>query len=125
MKHAIHARRRRRLLAAVPALAMAAIGLYGPGTANAVAVPAVISPGEFYVNYAEPAIQPDSHGKETKGGNGVYGGVGDNARAFDRKHANGNPLAARQLAGLEAKSISTGKNPRQLKQAPVRRSRSC
>ncbi|WP_155368989.1 immune inhibitor A domain-containing protein [Catellatospora vulcania] len=119
MKHAIHARRRRRLFAAVPALALAAVGLYGPGTANAVAAPAVISPSEFYINYAEPAVQPDTTGKETKGANGIYGSAADKTRAFDRKHANGNPLTAHQLAKLEAKSIKTGKNPRNLKQAPA------
>ncbi len=119
MKHAIQARRRRRLLAGVPALALAAVGLYGPGTASAVAADpvAVISPGEYYINYAEPAIQPDTDGKEVKGKGGVYGGTLDKARAFDRKHANGNPLTANQLAKLEAKSIKTGKSPRQLKQA--------
>ncbi|BCJ72110.1 protease [Catellatospora sp. IY07-71] len=118
MKHAIHARRRRRLLAGVPALALAAVGLYGPGTASAAATPtAVISPSEYYINYAEPAVQPDTDGKEVKGKGGIYGSALDKARAFDRKHANGNPLTANQLAKLEAKSIKTGKSPRQLKQA--------
>ncbi|MEV4418094.1 immune inhibitor A domain-containing protein [Catellatospora sp. NPDC049609] len=120
MKHAIHARRKRRLLAGLPVLALAAAGLYGPGTANAVAAPtATISPSEFYINYAEPAVQPDTHGKEVKGKGGLYGSPAEQAHAFDRKHARGNPLTATQLAKLEHKSIKTGKNPRQLKKAPT------
>ncbi|MEU8005074.1 immune inhibitor A domain-containing protein [Catellatospora sp. NPDC049111] len=120
MKHAIHAQRRRRLLAAVPALALAAVGLTAPTAATAAAGPtAVISPSEFYINYAEPAIQPDTTGKETKGAGGVYGAKEDKTRAFDKKHAAGNPLTAHQLAKLEAKSIKERKSPRKIKQAPT------
>ena len=36
---------------------------------------------------------------------------------FDRKHADGNPKAARQLASAEQQAIRTGKSPRQIKQA--------
>ncbi|BCJ73640.1 hypothetical protein CS0771_31840 [Catellatospora sp. IY07-71] len=120
MKHADHARRRRRLLAGVPALALAAAGLYAPAAASAVAAPsAVISPSEFYINYAEPAVQHDTEGKEVKGKGGVYGSVVDRAKAFDRKHGKGNPLTARELAKLEAKSIRQGGSPRRYKKAPT------
>ncbi|WP_155368990.1 M6 family metalloprotease domain-containing protein [Catellatospora vulcania] len=120
MTHAIHAQRRRRLLAAVPALALAAVGMYAPAAATAAAGPtAVISPSEYYINYAEPAIQPDTTGKETKGAGGLFGGAGDKTRAFDKKHASGNPLTSRQLAKLEAKSIKERKSPRKIKQAPT------
>ena len=99
MKHAIHAQRRRRLLAAVPALALAAVGLTAPTAATAAASPtAVISPSEYYINYAEPAIQPDTTGKEVKGADGIYLAAEDKTRAYDKKHAAGNPLTARQLA---------------------------
>ncbi|GAA2387399.1 protease [Catellatospora methionotrophica] len=120
MKHAIHAQRRRRLLAAVPALALAAVGLAAPTTAAAATGPtAVISPSEFYINYAEPAVQPDTTGKETKGAGGVFGAKADKTRAIDKKHAAGNPLTAREIAKLEAKSIKERKSPRKIKQAPT------
>ncbi|MGK5737344.1 hypothetical protein [Micromonospora sp. URMC 103] len=79
---------------------------------------AVIGPDEYYINYAEPEVQPDTAGREVKGRDGVYAPALDAARAFDRKHAGGNPVTARELAKVEAKSLKTGKNPRKIKQAP-------
>ncbi|HEX6968853.1 MAG TPA: immune inhibitor A domain-containing protein [Micromonosporaceae bacterium] len=122
MKHAIHqSRSRRRLLVALPALALGATTLTVTGTPSAQeasAAPAVIGADEYYINYAEPRVQPDSNGPEVKGKDGIYRPALDRARAFDRKHSQGNPVTARQLAKLEAKAIKTGKNPRQIKQAP-------
>ncbi|MEV1328295.1 immune inhibitor A domain-containing protein [Micromonospora costi] len=113
---------RRRLLVALPAIALAATSLTVTGSASAAepsAAPrAVIGPDEYYINYAEPEVQPDTAGREVKGRDGVYAPPGDAARAFDRKHARGNPVTARELAKIEAKSIRTGKNPRKIKQAP-------
>ena len=37
------------------------------------------------------------------------------AKAYDAKHAKGNPVAARQLAKLEAEAVRTGKSPKQVK----------
>lgn len=120
MKRALRAAPR-RMLATVPALALVAAALpassSGTSTAASTDIVATISPDEYYINYAEPAVQPDSAGKEIKGKGGVYESPIDRAKVFDRKHAHGNPLTARQLARLEAQSIKTGKSPRRIKQA--------
>ncbi|SDZ35757.1 immune inhibitor A [Micromonospora pattaloongensis] len=111
---------RRRLLVAVPALALVASTLTVSGSATAEQrdpVLASIGADEHYINYAEPAVQPDTYGKEIKGKGGVYGSAIERTKAYDRKFATGNPLTARQLAKLEAKSIKTGKSPRNIKQA--------
>ena len=111
---------RRRLLVALPAIALAASSLTVTGGAAA-AEPgparATIGADEHYINYAEPAVQPDSSGREVKGKGGVYAPAVEDARAYDRKYARGNPVAAGQLAKHEAKSIMTGKSPRQFKKA--------
>lgn len=111
---------RRRLLVALPAIALAATSLTVTGSAAAQTAgpaPARIGADEYYINYAEPEVQPDSGGKEVKGADGVYTSAADEARTYDRKLAGGNPVTARQLAKLEAKAIKTGQNPRQIKQA--------
>ncbi|MEV1287735.1 immune inhibitor A domain-containing protein [Micromonospora sp. NPDC049679] len=111
---------RRRLLVAVPALALAATTLTVPGSAAAERsdpIRASIGSDEYYINYAEPAVQPDTHGKEVKGKGGIYGSAVERTKAYDRKFARGNPLTAKELAKLEAKSIKTGKSPREIKQA--------
>ncbi|MFG1954343.1 hypothetical protein [Micromonospora sp. NPDC048830] len=112
---------RRRLLVALPAIALAATSLTVTGTASAeTSSPrAIIGADEHYINYAEPEVQPDTAGKEVKGADGVYTAAADEARAYDRKFAGGNPVTARQLAKLEAQSIKTGESPRQIKQAPA------
>ncbi|MFC3503853.1 immune inhibitor A domain-containing protein [Micromonospora krabiensis] len=112
---------RRRLLVALPAVALAATSLTVTSSASAetsAAPRAVIGADEYYINYAEPEVQPDSHGREVKGKDGVYTTPADEARAFDRKYARGNPVTAKQLAKIEAKSIRTKLNPRKIKQAP-------
>ncbi|MFU8872125.1 immune inhibitor A domain-containing protein [Micromonospora sp. SL4-19] len=111
---------RRRLLVALPAIALAAASLTVTGSAAAQSAgpaPATIGADEFYINYAEPEVQPDTAGKEVKGKDGIYTSPADEAKAYDRKYAAGNPLTARELAKLEAKAIKTGKSPRQIKQA--------
>ncbi|MEU5721376.1 immune inhibitor A domain-containing protein [Micromonospora sp. NPDC047738] len=111
---------RRRILVALPAIALAAASLTVTGSAAAQTAgpaPATIGADEFYINYAEPEVQPDTGGKEVKGKDGIYTSPGDDAKAYDRKFAGGNPVTARELAKLEAKAIKTGKSPRQIKQA--------
>ncbi|SBT50885.1 immune inhibitor A domain-containing protein [Micromonospora auratinigra] len=110
---------RRRLLVALPAIALAAASLTVTGSAAAQQSGGspTIGADEFYVNYAEPEVQPDTAGKEVKGKDGVFTTAADEARAYDRKFAGGNPVAARELAKAEAKAIKTGKSPRQIKQA--------
>ncbi|MFG1661058.1 immune inhibitor A domain-containing protein [Micromonospora chersina] len=111
---------RRRLLVALPAIALAATSLTVTGSAAAQTsgvARAAIGADDHYINYAEPEVQPDTPGKEVKGKDGVFTSPVDAARAYDRKFAGGNPVAARELAKLEAKAIKTGKSPRQIKQA--------
>ncbi|WP_262283325.1 immune inhibitor A [Micromonospora sp. MA102] len=111
---------RRRLLVALPAIALAATSLTVTGSAAAqTSGPAPVSVGadEYYINYAEPEVQPDTGGKEIKGRDGVFTSAADEARAYDRKYAAGNPVAARELARVEAKAIRTGQSPRRIKQA--------
>ncbi|MCW3818362.1 immune inhibitor A [Micromonospora sp. DR5-3] len=111
---------RRRILVALPAIALAAASLTVTGSAAAQTsgpAPAKIGSDEFYINYAEPEVQPDTGGKEVKGKDGIFTSAPDEAKAYDRKYAGGNPVAARELAKLEAKAIKTGKSPRQIKQA--------
>ncbi|NES26262.1 M6 family metalloprotease domain-containing protein [Micromonospora terminaliae] len=111
---------RRRLLVALPAIALAAASLTVTGSAAAQTsggARATIGADDYYINYAEPEVQPDTPGKEVKGKDGVFTSPVDAARAYDRKFAGGNPKAARELAKLEAKAIKTGQSPRQIKQA--------
>ena len=71
-----------------------------------------------YINYVAPQIERSTTGKEVKGKDGVYRPANksalDQATAIDRKYAKGNPVAARQLAKLEAEAIKTGKSPRKI-----------
>ncbi|MFJ6196551.1 immune inhibitor A domain-containing protein [Micromonospora sp. NPDC092111] len=111
---------RRRLLVALPAIALVATSLTVTGSAAAQTAgpaPARIGSDEFYINYAEPEVQPDTAGKEVKGADGILTPAADEARAYDRKFAGGNPLAARELARNEAKAIRTGLSPRKFKKA--------
>ncbi|PSK64234.1 Immune inhibitor A [Micromonospora sp. MH33] len=111
---------RRRILVALPAIALAAASLTVTGSAAAQTsggARATVGADDYYINYAEPEVQPGTPGKEVKGKDGVYTSPVDAARAYDRKFAGGNPKAARELAKLEAKAIKTGKSPRQIKQA--------
>lgn len=123
MNHKPQSRARRRLLVALPAIALAATSLTVSGSAAAQpssgTPQAVIGADEHYINYAEPEVQPDTTGREVKGKGGVYTPAAESARAFDRKHARGNPVTARQLAKDEAKSLKTGQNPRKFKKAPT------
>ncbi|MDM4784488.1 immune inhibitor A domain-containing protein [Micromonospora sp. b486] len=113
-------RARRRLLVALPAIALAASSLTVTGSAAAQparSAPVTIGADEHYINYAEPEVQPDTGGKEVKGRDGIFSSPADEARAYDRKYAGGNPIAARELARLEAKSIRSGQSPRKIKKA--------
>lgn len=123
MNHKPQSRARRRLLVALPVIALAATSLTVSGSAAAQTPSgtpqAVIGADEHYINYAEPEVQPDTTGREVKGKGGIYTPAAESARAFDQKHARGNPVTARQLAKDEAKSLKTGQNPRKFKKAPT------
>jgi immune inhibitor A len=111
--------RRRALLAGVSVVALTATAITvvnGASAENAPSVP-LIGADEYYINYVEPRVQPDSRGEEVKGNGGVYAAPIDEARAYDRKFAHGNPLTARQLGKLEAEAIKKNTSPRNIKQA--------
>ncbi|MGR0318481.1 immune inhibitor A domain-containing protein [Agromyces sp. ZXT2-3] len=120
-------RARRRVVATLPVLALAAAGLATLGTSTATAAPApVIGADEYYMNYAAPraeaafetdeALDATIDGSAAKSG-AVSGSVAEQSAVLDRKYAQGNPATARKLAELEAKSITTGKSPKALKKA--------
>ncbi|WP_136709056.1 immune inhibitor A domain-containing protein [Agromyces sp. H66] len=119
-------RARRRAVAAIPVFALVAAGLATAGASGAAVAAGpvtspVISDSEYYMNYvsprAEAAFGSDelvgsiANGRSTAGGNAAL----EKADALDRKFSQGNPVAARGLAKLEATSIETGKSPKELK----------
>lgn len=117
-----------RLAAAAPALALLVTGLtttVGGGAVVAAPqaspdVPAKAGPGsEYYINYAAPQVEA-AFGDDvqvSKSGAPVdrRGDAIKRAMQLDAKHAEGNPVTARELARLEAKSLRTGKSPKAIK----------
>ncbi|MFB6611325.1 immune inhibitor A domain-containing protein [Agromyces sp. NPDC056379] len=125
-------RARRRAVAVIPVFALAATGLVTFGASGAAAAespvsPPVISDSEYYMNYAAPRIEGkfDTDGEVLVDAGGQLRAATpeaaqaeaiERAEAFDQKYSQGNPVAAKGLATLEASSMETGKSPRQLKQ---------
>jgi immune inhibitor A len=108
-------RQARGALATLAVGSLLAAGLSAATSSTAVALPVVADSAnlqETYINYVAPNVE---HGKSREK---VNKQALKDAQQFDRKHAAGNPVAARQLAKLERKAIKTGKNPRQIKKAP-------
>ncbi|RXZ73326.1 immune inhibitor A domain-containing protein [Agromyces albus] len=118
-------RARQRSVAVIPVLALVAAGLVTTSTTGAATAPSqgaapVISDSEHYINYVEPRAEQafGTDLKVTEGGLGAKQFAADaieKATALDRKFSEGNPIAARGLAKLEAKSIETGESPKDLK----------
>ncbi|MDQ0894202.1 immune inhibitor A domain-containing protein [Agromyces ramosus] len=123
-------RARRRVVATIPVLALAAAGLATMGATTASAAPShvaspVIGDDEYYMNYVAPRAESafgtddeavvDVHGKKT--GSLDASAAIELAKSVDTKYAKGNPQAARGLAKFEDKSIKTGKSPKNLKGA--------
>ncbi|WP_147063256.1 immune inhibitor A domain-containing protein [Knoellia locipacati] len=127
-------RGRRRYIAAVPALALAATGLT-MGSSSVAAAPSTAPASSGvdsapstagYINYVAPRMESaySSDKAVKKNGKVVSKVTADQqqkalikAKQVDRKHSQGNPVAARQLAKAEAESIRTGRSPKQLKAA--------
>ena len=114
-------RARKRAAAALPALALVASGLAATGAGGmATAAPegaeTSIDASEYYINYAEPHVE-EAFGDDVEVVKGVEAQKAAIAKAtaVDEKFSSGNPVAARGLAKLEAKSIETGKSPKELK----------
>lgn len=108
---------RRRAIAAFSALALAVTGLTAAGSANAAYPQATIADWEYYINFVEPAVELDHVGQERLNGAVSLRATLERAKKYDRKFGQGNPLTARVLAELEAKSMKTGKSPRWFKNA--------
>ena len=132
-------RARWRYIAAVPALALAATGM-AVGSSTVAAAPATgaagagtdIGQSEYYINYVAPRMEEKfSEDKAVK--------LNDKAaakklaqqresvakaKAFDRKFSQGNPVAARQLAKLEAEAVKTGMSPKQIKAKKYKQAKS-
>ncbi|MFC4138594.1 MULTISPECIES: immune inhibitor A domain-containing protein [unclassified Microbacterium] len=127
------ARTRRRVAATTSAFALAVAGVsaFGvipaSGASSSEAAPAAptIGADEYYMNYAAPNVEGafdasvDSPVASANGSTKGYSGAKalERANAYDQKFAQGNPNAARQLAKTEAKSVKTGKSPKNLKQS--------
>ena len=117
-----NARARRRAVAVIPVLALAATGLValGASTATAAESPvasAVISDSEYYMNYVAPrADNPFGTDEEVGVDAAAKNALLEATAAVNQKFTQGNPVAAKALAQLEAESVDTGKSPKQLKQ---------
>jgi immune inhibitor A len=112
-----HSKRRRAqtALATVAVGGLLAAGLSATATQTAVASSPVADSAdlqETYINYVAPQVEQVS-GREK-----VNKKAFSEALELDRKHAGGNPVAARALAKTERKAIKTGLNPSEFKQAP-------
>jgi immune inhibitor A len=135
------ARTRRRVAATASTFALTVAGMAAFGAvpahaaqgdspapaSNATGSAAVTGSGfdDHYINYVEPRVEgafdtSDDHVVADQKGN-VRGAVSasaiERAKENDRKHAQGNPVAARQLAATEAQAVKTGKSPKNLKQS--------
>ncbi|MEU0521666.1 immune inhibitor A domain-containing protein [Streptosporangium sp. NPDC006007] len=105
---------RRRLLAIVPVLGLAAAGL-AAGGASAEAGDSVAryepAAADYYINYAPPRDEPEvgDPAAPTSGARRI-----SPSRKIAQKYSEGNPVAARVLAAREAEAIRTGLNPADL-----------
>ncbi len=116
------ARARRRAVATIPVFALVAAGLATAGATGAAAAPdpiapPVISDSEYYMNYVAPrADNPTVGDEEVVGGDAAErSALFASTEGADQKFAQGNPVAAKALAELEAEAVQTGKSPKQLK----------
>ncbi len=117
------ARRRWGAAAVVPAVALMTAGVASAGASvTATAAPATGSQGASavdYINYVAPRAEKASVKdvkltKDAKRNKAVVDAI-ERATQVDAKHAGGNPVAARQLARLEAKAIKDKTSPKHIK----------
>ena len=101
------------LVTAAPAPTPVASG--APPTAGAPV--ASIESEQPWINTVAPKFKEDRDEKVPATKDGAKRSALDEAWDHERTYTGGNPMAARQLAGLEQKATKTGKNPRQIKQA--------
>ncbi len=133
-------RARRRVAATTSAFVLAAAGVATFGAVPAVAAPSVSAPGvrptaaattgvasDHYINYVAPRADAILDGADDQpvadlSGNararkGVSDAAFERAKENDEKHAQGNPVAAEQLAKTEAEAVQSGESPKNLKHA--------
>ncbi|MFD0884164.1 immune inhibitor A domain-containing protein [Streptosporangium algeriense] len=106
---------RRRLLAIVPVVGLAAAGLAAGGvsaqadtTVDTTVANYQPTAADYYINYAPPRDEPDVQDPATP--NSKERRISP-SRQIARKYSEGNPAAARVLAAREAEAIRTGRNP--------------
>ena len=117
-----------RLVAAAPAVALLVTGLTTATGGQAVLAAPKAAPdapalsgraAEPYINYAAPQVEAAFGDDVQVSKTGVAvdhrGDAIARAMRLDAKHAQGNPVAARELAKLEAKAIRTGTSPKAIK----------
>ena len=141
------ARTRRRVVATTSAFALAVAGVATLGAVPAVAAPSNPPPSstvtstsagpagadaksgtsDHYINYVAPRAEAftdasdDEAVADTNGSTSARQAIGaaafERAKENDQKHAQGNPVAAKQLATTEAKAVKTGKSPKNLRKS--------
>ncbi|WP_318842889.1 immune inhibitor A domain-containing protein [Myceligenerans pegani] len=119
-------------MATLPVVALTVAGLattQGAATAQPTPDPA-ISASEYYINYAEAAVQPDvgtdieitengrivEHAPGSGTGTTVDAAVQAAAEELESKYAGGNPATAEQLAAAEAQAIEQGGSPADIRE---------
>ncbi len=101
----------------LPVVGLAAAGLAVTGTAaSGDTSVARYQPqaSDYYINYAPPRVQSEStpkSGEKVDTGAAKRRGSTPTAEEIDHKFAEGNPVAARELAKHERTAVRTGKNP--------------
>lgn len=74
------------------------------------------STSDAYINYVAPRVQNESADQERLRQTRAAGqDAVSEAMEFDAKYSQGNPVAARELARVEARAIKTGRSPQQIR----------
>ncbi|MEU9883965.1 M6 family metalloprotease domain-containing protein [Sphaerisporangium sp. NPDC051011] len=110
-------RKIRRLVAVLPVVGLAAAGLAVTGAAasgDTTVARYVPKASDYYINYAPPRVQSDTASKSDEKVDTATGkrrAGTPTVEDIDHKFADGNPVAARELAKHERQAVHTGKNP--------------
>jgi immune inhibitor A len=71
---------------------------------------------DAYINYVAPRIQDEADQERIRQTRTSGQDAVSEAMEFDAKYSQGNPVAARELARVEARAIKTGRSPRQIRE---------
>jgi immune inhibitor A len=105
-----------RPLIAIPVAVVMIAGLALSDTAStSAAKPARYTPTarDYYINFVEPKVERNAVAAEAL--SDADAKTLDPVTAYDRKFAEGNPVAGRALAMVEAQAVQSGKNPKQIR----------